>query len=89
MQKKLTFQSQEFESTAEAASIALVTVAGQSCSMGRVASSCHPEKSHRHSIRRCGGQVESLRRDQRNSMCEFLSEKIENRVSKRFLHSCS
>ena len=55
--------------------------------MGRVASSHHPEKSHRDSIRRHGGQVESLIRDQGNSMSEYLSKRIESRVSKRYLYT--
>lgn len=50
MQRKLIFQAQEFKGTKGAASTATVVVAGESSSVGRVADSCDPEKSHRVSV---------------------------------------
>lgn len=59
----------------------MVVVAGESSSGGKVASSCHPEKSHGISVstvRRYEGQDESLRRAQDSSTSGYLSKRIKS-----------
>lgn len=64
------------ESTAEAATIALVTVTGQSCSMGRVkplVTLRKPQRFYKEMRIRSGWE---LKKRSKESMCQFLSKKL-------------